>query len=70
MYVNDLDTAKEFFVSLLGGVSNQGYHNEKTGFRSYFISFEDGARLEIMSKPEMELYRFLFGAKKPTNSRL
>jgi lactoylglutathione lyase len=24
MYVNDLDTAKEFFVSLLGGVSNQG----------------------------------------------
>ena len=42
--------AKEFFVSLLGGVSNQGYHNEKTGFRSYFISFEDGARLEIMSK--------------------
>ena len=30
MYVNDLDTAKEFFVSRLGGVSNQGYHNEKT----------------------------------------
>ena len=54
MYVNDLDTAKEFFVSRLGGVSNQGYHNEKTGFRSYFISFEDRARLEIMSKPEME----------------
>ena len=51
---NDLDTAKDFFVSLLGGVSNQGYHNEKTGFRSYFISFEDGARLEIMSKPDME----------------
>ena len=25
MYVNDLDTAKEFFVSLLGGVSNQGF---------------------------------------------
>ena len=48
MYVNDLDTAKDFFVSLLGGVSNQRYHNEKTGFRSYFISFEDGARLEIM----------------------
>ncbi|MBQ2577197.1 MAG: VOC family protein [Lachnospiraceae bacterium] len=54
MYVNDLDTAKDFFVSLLGGVSNQGYHNGKTGFRSYFISFEDGARLEIMSKPDME----------------
>ena len=53
MYVNDLDTAKEFFEKFLGGVSNNGYHNGKTGFRSYFISFEDGTRLEIMNKPDM-----------------
>lgn len=53
MYVNNLDSAKNFFVTFLGGVSNDGYHNEKTGFRSYFISFEDGARLEIMNKPDM-----------------
>ena len=53
MYVNDLDAAKDFFVTFLGGVSNAGYYNEKTGFKSYFISFEDGARLEIMSKPGM-----------------
>ena len=51
IFVNDLEAAKEFFVSFLGGVSNEGYHNEKTGFRSYFISFEDDARLEIMNKP-------------------
>jgi lactoylglutathione lyase len=25
----------------------------KTDFRSFFISFEDGARLEIMTKPEI-----------------
>ena len=50
MYVNDLDAAKDFFVTFLGGVSNAGYYNEKTGFKSYFISFEDGARLEIMNK--------------------
>ena len=53
MYVNNLDAAKNFFVTFLGGVSNDGYHNEKTGFRSYFISFEDGVRLEIMNKPDM-----------------
>ena len=53
MYVNDLDAAKNFFVSFLGGVSNNGYYNEKTGFRSYFISFDDGARLEIMNKPNL-----------------
>lgn len=50
MYVNDLEAVKDFFVTFLGGISNGGYHNEKTGFRSYFISFEDGARLEIMNK--------------------
>ena len=53
MYVNDLDAAKDFFVTFLGGVSNAGYYNEKTGFKSFFISFEDGTRLEIMNKPDM-----------------
>ena len=53
MYVNDLEAAKDFFVSFLGGTSNGGYHNVKTGFRSYFISFDTGARLEIMNKPDM-----------------
>ena len=51
MYVNDLEAAREFFIRYLGGRSDDGYHNAKTGFRSYFISFEDGARLEIMNKP-------------------
>lgn len=54
MYVNELESARDFFVKYLGGISNDGYHNEKTGFRSFFIRFEDGARLEIMNKPSME----------------
>lgn len=53
MYVKDLEKARDFFVSFLEGRSNDGYHNVKTGFRSYFISFDDGARLEIMNKPEL-----------------
>ncbi len=53
MYVNDLEAARDFFVKYLEGSSNDGYHNKTTGFRSFFISFEDGARLEIMNKPEM-----------------
>lgn len=53
MYVNDLEKAREFFVTFLDGKSNDGYHNVRTGFRSYFISFDGGARLEIMNKPEM-----------------
>ncbi len=53
MYVNDLEAARDFFIKYLGGISNDGYHNAKTGFRSYFISFEEGARLEIMNKPKL-----------------
>lgn len=51
MYVNDLEAAKNFFVTYLGAVPNAGYHNAKTDFRSYFLTFDDGARLEIMTKP-------------------
>jgi len=53
MYVNNLEAARDFFVKYLGAVSNDGYHNKKTDFKSYFLSFEDGARLEIMNKPGM-----------------
>ena len=54
LYVNNLIAARNFFVRYLGGQSNNGYHNPKTGFSSYFISFDGGARLELMNKPEME----------------
>lgn len=54
MYVNDLEGTKKFFERYMGAVSNDLYHNEKTGFKSYFLAFEDGARLEIMNKPNME----------------
>lgn len=53
MYVNNLEKTREFFIKYLGAKSNEGYHNKKTDFRSYFLSFEDGARLEIMNKPGM-----------------
>lgn len=29
------------------------YHNPKTGLRTYFISFPNGGRIEIMSRPEV-----------------
>lgn len=53
MYVNNLEKAREFFVTYFGGRSDAGYHNRTSDFRSHFISFDDGARLEIMTRPEM-----------------
>lgn len=54
MFVNDIEQAKSFFVNYFGAVCGNGYCNPKTGFRSYFLSFSDGARLEIMNRPDME----------------
>ncbi len=54
MYVNKLEEAKEFFIKYFGAEANDIYHNNKTGFSSYFLSFEAGARLEIMNKPVMD----------------
>lgn len=50
MYVEDLETARQFFIKYFGAGANRKYCNKKTGFQSYFLTFEDGARLEIMHK--------------------
>ena len=53
MYVKDIEKTREFFIKYFDAISNEGYHNKTTGFRSYFLSFDNGARLEIMNKPQM-----------------
>ena len=54
MYVSDLEKARTFFMQYFGAASNECYHNKTTGFRSYFLTFSDGARLEIMNRPNMD----------------
>ena len=53
LYVNDLESAKNFFCKYFFAIPNEGYHNPRTDFRSYFLRFEDGSRLEIMNKPNL-----------------
>lgn len=47
MYVNNLEDAKAFFAKYFSAKANDGYYNKITGFRSYFLTFEDGTRIEI-----------------------
>ena len=53
LYVNDLEGAKNFFQTYFDAKANEGYHNLKTDFHSYFLTFTDGSRLEIMTKPDL-----------------
>lgn len=53
MYVNDLEGAKDFFTKYFNETTDAGYLNKTICFRSYFLTFEDGARLEIMNQPDL-----------------
>jgi lactoylglutathione lyase len=50
MYCHNLETIKEFYEQYFGCKCGEKYTNSSKGFESYFLSFEDGSRLEIMSK--------------------
>lgn len=54
MYVKDLEGARAFFATYFHAQSGEVYRNPKTGFRSYFLTFGDGARLELMTRPGMD----------------
>lgn len=61
MYVNDLDAEKDFFTNYFDARCGELYHNKKSGFKSYFLTFKNGSRLEIMTAPEMREF------EKPIN---
>ncbi len=50
MYCHNLETIREFYEKYFGCKFGEKYTNSSKGFESYFLSFEDGSRLEIMSK--------------------
>ena len=52
-YVSDLEKAKEFFLKYFSCTANEKYHNPRTGLSTYFLSFDDGARLELMQRPDV-----------------
>jgi len=51
VYVRDVERARAFYEKYFGAKSNNQYHNPKTGLKTYFLTFECGGKLEIMSKP-------------------
>jgi len=54
VYVRDIETARDYYEKYFNGVANTQYHNPKTGLKTYFISFDNGCRIELMAKPGVE----------------
>lgn len=53
LYTDNLEELRDFYVNYFGALSDELYENPVTGFQSYFLNFDDGARLEIMKRPHI-----------------
>ena len=53
IWVQDIDKICEFYRKYFGGVVHPIYHNPAKQFTSRFVTFESGARLEVMHRPDV-----------------
>jgi lactoylglutathione lyase len=51
IWTNELEAMKAFYIRFFDAIPNEKYFNPKKQFSSYFLSFSDGARLELMQMP-------------------
>jgi lactoylglutathione lyase len=55
LWADDLEALKAFYVDYFRGSAGEKYENPAKGFSSYFISFDGGARLEVMHSPQVNV---------------
>ena len=53
IWVKDIEKMKGFYLHFFDMKSNEKYENPKRNFSSYFLSFKDGARIELMHNPDI-----------------
>lgn len=53
LWVEDLERVKVFYEKYFEAKAGDKYHNPKTRFSSYFLTFEEGSRLELTNKKHL-----------------
>lgn len=64
LWARDLESLCSFYASTFGAAIGSLYENPKKGFRSRFLRFSDGARLEIMQTTAIEPVEHEAGAQR------
>jgi lactoylglutathione lyase len=54
IWVTDLERERAFFIRYFNCIANEKYTNRAKGFSSYFISFPEGGRIEIMKREDIK----------------
>jgi lactoylglutathione lyase len=57
IYTQNLEALRDFYMRWFGAQCGERYHNPRTGFSSYFLSFPTGARIELMHRADIPLSR-------------
>lgn len=52
----DLEKMRDFYVKYFSLKSSEKYYNPNKKFSSYFLAFENGARIEIMHRPDISQF--------------
>ncbi len=53
IWTHNLERLRQFYETYFGGYANLKYVNPRRQFESYFLTFADGARLELMQRPDI-----------------
>jgi lactoylglutathione lyase len=64
IWTTDLDRCKQFYTSYFGATAGPNYVNAAKGFESCFLSFDNGARLEVMTTTSLSLVQSPPGAER------
>jgi lactoylglutathione lyase len=51
IWTTRLEELKNYYIKYFDAVPNEKYDNPQKQFESYFLAFESGARLELMTMP-------------------
>ncbi len=53
LWTTDLERSKQFYAKYFGAHAGREYANPSKGFRSIFLGFEGGARIEVMQTSKL-----------------
>ncbi|AYE38337.1 VOC family protein [Companilactobacillus zhachilii] len=53
LFVKDLERTVEFYQTFFDATASEKYHNPVTTFSSRFLTFPDGARLEVGTREDL-----------------
>lgn len=53
IYCRDIEACRTYYEKYFGAQSGPRYHNPAKSFTSYFLTFDSGPRLELMTTPHL-----------------